>query len=500
MSSIGKNLPSANPASAATATGAGNYRWLLAAVLGLGIGLRLWLWWSTDFTIGDAFIQFRFAEQFAAGNGLVFNAGEPVGGNTSLLYSLLLGLGACTGIGVPTVARLIGIASDVGSLLLLWNLTRREGGIQSPALRVAMVAAVFLCPYLFFYSVCGMETSWYLLVCLFFLDRTLRGADWVWYVAVALVFFSRPDGVLLVAAGLLFTGIRTRHLPWRPLAGTFVIGLAYLGFNHLAYGSVVPLTVKVKSVFFHNTVADNFNYLADRFFLHRPWLLAVYLGVALGLVILRRDRAPVVLFGQAAAAYLLFVLTAPYLRTWYLVPFLTLSACTMLLAVAAWAEEARWPALDRIGLGLLAVYLVGCGLAYRLVFRECGVWRERIRDLQEAAGTWLRENTPADANIFVTALETGYFAKRHTWDTPGLVTPRILELYAAGQPMSLLEVADHLGVDYAVLPDLEQTNHHPQFRRVKTFGTQRSAAHVGLGDGAYSVFERVRSESDSGQP
>jgi hypothetical protein len=472
--------------------------WLLAAIVATGVALRVWLSVSTNFTIGDAFIDFRFSEQFAAGNGLVFNAGERVGGNTSPLHTLLLGLIACSGMSVPLVARSLGIVCDVGALFLLWNLFRAEGGIRSPMLRTVAASMIFLSPFLFFYSVSGMQTPLYLLLILFLLDRTLRKLDWIWFLGVGLLFFCRPDGVVAVSAALLFTVLQTRKIPWRAMAGTFVIGMIYLSFNFFVYHSVIPPTLKVKAVIYHSSVAVLFQYIADRFFLHRAWLLVGYLALMLASMVVRRNRPVVLLLGLTAVCYLVFNLTSPYLRTWYLVPFLTLSACTILVTMASIAEGAKLPRLDLVALGTLGVYLLVSCFAYRAVFGECRVWRERIHELTEAAGTWLRYNTPTDAKVFVTALETGYFAKRHTWDAPGLVAPQVLQLIRTEPRIELLEIANRVQADYAVVPDESTTNGHPNFQRVKVFGTKRTAAHMGFAEDSYSIYRRVSSGTGPG--
>jgi hypothetical protein len=467
--------------------------WSVIAVILIGIALRIWLSVSTDFSIGDSFIGYRFAEQFAAGNGLVFNAGESVGGNTSILYSLLLGWGACTGISIPIVARSIGITCDVLTFLLLWNILKGRDGVRATGLQVGIPALVYLCPILFFYSVSGMETPFYILTLIFFLSCTLRGVDLLWHLAMALVLFTRPDGILAVATALAVMTVQSRKIPWLALASTFVVGLAYLGFNYFSYGSIIPLTVKVKAEVFHNSLGQNFDYISSRFFFHRQAIFAAYLLLAAILVGICRRKMMVVLFGAAAAAYLLFVLFAPYVRTWYVVPFLTLSVCAILFALATLAEKAKGVVWKPVVVVALAIYLAASCYGYRRVFVECGVWRQRIRDLQEQVGSWLRYNTPADAKVFVTALETGYFCKRHTWDWPGLVCPKVLDFIKShrGTDYGLLDIAEHLQVDYAVLPDDSPNRIHPSFRRMTAFGTSKHATHMGLQDSCYSVYMRV---------
>lgn len=464
-----------------------------ASVLIFGTALRIWLAASTDFSIGDSYIGYRFAEQFAAGNGLVFNTGEHVGGNTSILFSLLLGLGATTGIDIPWLARSIGIISDILTFLLLWDLLRGKHGIHSPWVQITIPAIVFLCPILFFYSVCGMETPFYIFTLVFLLHRTLRGVDKLWHLSMTMVLFTRPDGLLAAVIALSVITTQTKKIPWSALISTFFVGLTYLGYNQFSCGSAIPPTVKVKAEVFHNTVSQNIDYIASRFFLHRTWIFAAYLALIASLMGICRTRLNVILFGMSSIAYLIFILFAPYVRTWYAVPFLTLSACTVLFALGALLESKWTPSMRPILIGFLSIYLLGSSYVYQKVFIECGVWRQRIREQQELAGTWLRNNTPTDAKIFVTALETGYFSKRRTWDSPGLVSPRTLEIIKAhrGKGIELLEIANLLEVDYAVVPEESQTIGHPNFTRVRSFGTNVVAAHMGLDSSSYTLYQRV---------
>ena len=48
-------------------------------------------WWNR-FIQDDAFISFRYAENFARGAGLVWNAGERVEGYTNFLWTMLMGV------------------------------------------------------------------------------------------------------------------------------------------------------------------------------------------------------------------------------------------------------------------------------------------------------------------------------------------------------------------------------------------------------------------------
>ena len=69
-------------------------RWSKAvfALLCLGYVGLCFVYWRRigSWVIDDAFIIFRYADNFAAGDGLVYNRGEAVEGYTSFTWTLLV--------------------------------------------------------------------------------------------------------------------------------------------------------------------------------------------------------------------------------------------------------------------------------------------------------------------------------------------------------------------------------------------------------------------------
>ena len=191
----------AKAAPAASGAGDGSYfkslgAWwaLFLAVLIFGVALRIWLFLTSDFTVGDAFITFRFAEQFAAGHGLVFNTGESVGGNTSLLHSLLLGLGACTGLGVPLVARIEGTLFDKSpSFFFMRNVFRAATAPPVPPVSGGSPwHIVFLCPFRVLVFRQRPGNTPVSDAHLFPAGPHPARVNWLWYLAITLLFFCRP--------------------------------------------------------------------------------------------------------------------------------------------------------------------------------------------------------------------------------------------------------------------------------------------------------------------
>ena len=59
----------------------------------LAVGVAAFqMYYFSVFTVDDAYISFRYVENFAKGDGLVFNRGEYVEGHTNFLWVILLGL------------------------------------------------------------------------------------------------------------------------------------------------------------------------------------------------------------------------------------------------------------------------------------------------------------------------------------------------------------------------------------------------------------------------
>ena len=100
--------------------------------------------------LDDAFISFRYAENFAAGHGLVFNPGERVEGYTTFLWVLILAAGKAIGLRVIPLSQILGALFTLGTVLLLLFAHRFSSRISASG---ALLAALFL-------GTCGAFTPW----------------------------------------------------------------------------------------------------------------------------------------------------------------------------------------------------------------------------------------------------------------------------------------------------------------------------------------------------
>lgn len=125
------------------------------------------------FTVDDAYISFRYAENFANGGGLVFNQGERVEGYTNFLWVLLLALWKKCGGDIEMASQVFGVTCSAVTLLMTFGLSWQISSAKRGDTAIfASLAAIFLAtsPSVGLWAVAGLETP--LFMCL------LTGAVW----------------------------------------------------------------------------------------------------------------------------------------------------------------------------------------------------------------------------------------------------------------------------------------------------------------------------------
>lgn len=256
----------------------------------------------------DAMISMRYAENLAAGRGLVWNEGERVEGYTNFLWTLCLSILHLPGFSPATtclLAQALGALTLLACTLATWRLARACR--LPPDVSVwatAMIAAYYnLC----FFTLLGMETGLLALLCTLALRDTVEAVRTRKAAARPLLLMGaamlvRPDAIVVAAPVLitllLYARTRRVRLPiGLLLAAAMVAGHAL--WRHAYYGDWAPNTYYLKMTGWP---------LADRLWtgLTQALLTAFSLGLAatiaaVALVRFRRWQVPL------AAAILLCV-------------------------------------------------------------------------------------------------------------------------------------------------------------------------------------------------
>jgi hypothetical protein len=288
------------------------------------------------------------------------------------------------------------------------------------------------------YSVYGMETPLFLLLCVACLWLYERRLMFALGIAGALLVLTRGEGILLIAAlGGVHLLRRRRLPPLRDFIAPVVLLAGNAAFDLIYYGSPLPHTLMAKVQqgrsglwggrwLFLDVASQIEFFAASRMLFAASVVLAILGAVRLG----RRDLNVAVLGFLAALTVFYVALNVPNYH-WYYAPYYAFGCMYVGLGLAEVFDRAavlRAPALIRAG--QVAALLTGVGVlglhAYATQLRPMiDVQRQ---ELYPRIGQWLASNTPPDASVAMVEVGIiGYYSERRVVDILGLVSPKNAE-------------------------------------------------------------------------
>jgi len=277
-------------------------------VLGVVLPMALVLagaWRVRAFVVDDAYISFRYAENLAAGHGLVYNVGERVEGYTNFLWTVLLAVLARFGASVPTASKVLGALLSAGSLWPLFLLARRLRPLGSfPTLATWLCASSFVYTG---YAVFGLEAP-------LFIALTLTGTELFWRecdredgpdphseatawktlpysgLLFALAMLTRPEALVLFALLVVSRGRQAISKDGRMRLALFALPVAtHLVWRRSYYGAWLPNTLAAKTGDIADQVKGGRDYL-EKYVAHAGTFLWLGLGsIAASVVALTGD-------------------------------------------------------------------------------------------------------------------------------------------------------------------------------------------------------------------
>jgi hypothetical protein len=322
-----------------------------------------------DVLVDDAWIFHRYANNWAAGLGPVFNAGERVEGYSSLLWTALLALGARCSWRPESLAPLLGLLFGGLTLILTAALTRRLVP-QSSSLAVAVPLAVSLSTGLAYFAVAGMDTP--LFACVL-LTTALSAMAWLdggrrsaLLLALGALVIVRAEGAAYVCAVLVVLGIvvvRSGNVRLRSdyrgvIGWTLLVLLVQFGGRRLYYGEWFP-TPALSKAFLEHAILETRR-------LHLPYSALVIPTIRHGF-----DYQRHVLIGLAVPFAVLAVASARGARGLHMAWMAaSLTAVNALLIVLAAGD---WMPYQRLGIAVWPLVLLLAAWACLQIAAWCGV-------------------------------------------------------------------------------------------------------------------------------
>jgi arabinofuranosyltransferase len=336
------------------------------------------LGWHRRWLNEDAFINLRIVDQFFAGHGPVFNAGERVEAYTSpawlgVLVFARATLGQLMEVEWATVVACL--ASSVGAFVVGGFAARRLHDRDEWAVPLGLFVLAAI-PVVWDFSTSGLEVgfTWlWLAVCWWLLVRAARSSPpstgaghWIALMVLGLGPVVRPDlglvSVCVVAAWIVLSpGGVGRVIA--DIAVAFAIPVLYQLFRMGYFASVVPSTALAKDAGGLH-VRQGLDYGADLMNTYWLWIPLACLAVVVGINLARGGRRVVVITvamvagGLLHAAYFVAI-GGDYMHGRLLLPALfaiALPASIGIRTVTVWAGAL---------VGVVAVWFVVCAAALR---------------------------------------------------------------------------------------------------------------------------------------
>jgi hypothetical protein len=221
--------------------------YLLELLMLIIIGVSAVFYFS--FTAEDAYITYRYAENWVNLGSLVYNAGEPINAMTSPLHAVLsAALFFVTGNTVLS-NKILAFILLLVSALLVWNRYRRHLDLQ------ALVLILLIAPCVLLWTFGGLETPILLFLATVSVTLALRPPPFepnlvcgVFFLA-GLAFLTRYDSVLFFLPLCLYVASKTQSIRNIVIAsaGAAILPLAWIFVSVYYYGDLLPTSFYVKT-------------------------------------------------------------------------------------------------------------------------------------------------------------------------------------------------------------------------------------------------------------
>lgn len=232
------------------------YFWFLVLIFAMALAIRLGIYIFTDFVADDAYILAKIAKNFANGFGLVYNIGDNIQANTSLLFSFILGLlWKIFGSISMNITRIAGAFIDsavaLGIVWLLSSSLNKENDKNKNKLPFLALAAGMLYAIMSITAipaVMGLETSYFVFtIVALFIALQKKYFNLAILLAIISVFI-RPDGIIAAVITVFTVWFEQKKITPRQIF-IILLGAGLYSFIVLTiYGTLIPQTVIAKSL------------------------------------------------------------------------------------------------------------------------------------------------------------------------------------------------------------------------------------------------------------
>ena len=195
-----------------------------------------------EYTQDDAYISYRYVENFVEGHGLVFNYGERVEGYTNFLWIMILSLLVKLGLPIVLCSKVLGVGFGVGTIIISYLLAQDLFDRKSAVLQ--FIAPVFLAfnGALAYWVTGGLETGMFIFLTALVIYVELRRPA-LTAIILVIATLTRPDGGLLFGIILLYRLFISKQYGKsliQFILTYIVLLIPYAAFKLIYFGNLLP--------------------------------------------------------------------------------------------------------------------------------------------------------------------------------------------------------------------------------------------------------------------
>lgn len=387
----------------------------------------------SSFTIDDAYISFRYSENWINGDGLTWNAGDdPVEGYSNFLWVVLAGIILKLGVSIEFGIKLAGIILALLNLILIYKIAKEI--TKSDLWSSIVILFTAATPAFGFWAVGALENHlfmFFLYLGIYLLFNELKHNSYPYSAAAfAGAAMTRHEGAVLFVATLIFLALRQFDLSkfslsckkedltyWFKSALTFgIIYTPYFIWRVQYYGYFFPNTYYAKAI-----PGAGINEITN--FL---WFFWPFLVMALFALIKFKDGLQINLKREYVYFWMITLLSLfllinrdPIMGNYhrFYIHFIPL---VYILCVPLWKSitHAKHSAIWIILL-LILIPMEPHKLSDN--YTTYDIYSQGLEDVHVMLGKWINQRTPEDITLAITdAGAVPFYAKRRTIDLWGL--------------------------------------------------------------------------------
>lgn len=418
-------------------------RGVIMALLGLVTILGLYHQYLYKTDAEDAYIAYRYVQNFVEGNGITFNPGEKVEGYSDFLWVVLVAaVNKISGLDIPTVGRGLSVFFGVVSLVVSYFIGRRINN-NDPVAGILTMLLLAACGSFACYGPSGLETtlSVFLTMLVFwaaYKERWLASG-----VLIALSGMAHPDGVILFmpVVFLVFKASNPATSRWKSawlvVLGVIILSIPWTAWRLYYYGHLLPNSVVAKSGMHPGyQIQLGLNYVGEFAWAHMG-LMACVLSLLVMWFKKRKSLTPSLLQDRAVLMLLSIIIIqsafvvmvgGDWMPAWRFIASYMAVIC--LVIVRIWTllyEGTVWnmPQPKVLAFSVIAYFTYMASLGHGNMLHRVDLWNAQVDGLR-SIGKWLNETVPTETTIGVYANGAlSYYNRLYTIDMLGLTDEHI---------------------------------------------------------------------------